>query len=395
MSRQDQYKRILGTLHEAALGDVEWTLPAGMINSIIRTMGNTLVIGQGQSRADAKILFAQCCYGSERRRDHEERYFTRFYHRDERVSRVLWLPDGQLTPTGHLYTEKEKKTSAVYNSAPKKHGLHVRLDGPGGSHIVWALGDSTARGGGWSSAQTEMVERLLPHVRHFARVRKALADAGALGSSAGELLVNGRFGVILLDRRARIVTANDRARGLLRQFGGLSDRDGFLNASMVAEDDALQRLLARALPPLGIQASPGSMTIGRAGARTRLVVHITPVAERAWDPRTQRVAALVLVADPESQPRIDAGLVAKALGLTPAESRLATMVTVGRTVRDIAAMTGRTEATVRRHLKEIFRKQGISRQADLVRMVLSLDGLPGSRPSRQGPGPRTQRERHD
>ena len=81
----------------------------------------------------------------------------------------------------------------------------------------------------------------------------------------------------------------------------------------------------------------------------------------------------------ESRPRIDAGLVAEALDLTPAESRLATMVAVGQTVRDIAEMTGRTEATVRRHLKEIFRKQGISRQADLARLVLSLDGFPRSR----------------
>ena len=54
------------------------------------------------------------------------------------------------------------------------------------------------------------------------------------------------------------------------------------------------------------------------------------------------------------------------------------MVAAGRPVHDIAAMTGRTEGTIRWHLKKIFRKQGISRQADLVRLVLSLDGFPGS-----------------
>ena len=52
------------------------------------------------------------------------------------------------------------------------------------------------------------------------------------------------------------------------------------------------------------------------------------------------------------------------------------MVGTGRTVRDIAAMTGRTEDTVRWHLKKIFRKQGISRQVDLVRRVLSLEWFP-------------------
>ena len=377
MTSQGQFERILGMMHKAALGDVQWSAPASMINEIIRTHGNNLVIYEGQSPAEVEFSFVQACYGSQRRRDVEARYLTHFFGRDEAVPRIMRLPHRQLTPTGQLYTAQEKKTSPVYNGSRKiRNGLYVRLDGLGESNIVWIIADSTEHGGGWSSTQTEMVERLLPHVRQLARVREALADAGALGSSLGELLVNGRFGVILLDRGARIVAANDRARGHLLQFGGLSDRGGLLNASRVAENDALQRLLSRALPPLGVQASTGSMTIGRPDARTRLVVHITPVSERAWDPRTQRVAALVLVADPESQPRIDAELVAKALDLTPAESRLATMVAVGRTVPEIAAMTGRTEATVRRHLEHIFRKQGISRQADLVRLVLSLDAFP-------------------
>ena len=225
-----------------------------------------------------------------------------------------------------------------------------------------------------------MIEGLLPHVRQFARVRELLADARALGSSLEGLLDNGRSSVIQLDRRMRIVAASDRARGLLRQDGGLSDLGGFLNASVHGQNDTLQRLLARALPPHGVPASAGSMTIGRPNARTRLVVHVTPVAKREWDVRAQRVAALVLIVDPASRPQVDAGLVAESLNLTPAEGRLATMLAAGHTVRDIAVMTGRTEGTVRWHLKMIFRKQGISRQADLVRRVLSLEGLPRSRP---------------
>ena len=383
MSRQDQFDRILGTLHEAALGDVPWTEPACMINEIIGTRGNSLVIGRGRSQADAEIFFAQSCYGNERRTEQDERYFTEFYHRDERVPRALSLPNGRLTPSGHLYTEQEKKTSPAYNRAwwnTKKNGLHVRMDGSGGSHILWILADSTERDAGWSSTQAAMIESLLPHVRHYAHVRCMLANVGALGSSLTELLDNGRFGVIQLDWRARIVAANDRARDLLRQDGGLSDLGGFLNASMAGENDTLKRLLARALPPHGVPASTASMTVGRPNARTRLVVHVTPVTKREWDLRAQRVAALVLIAEPASRPRIDAGLVAEALNLTPAEGRVATMVGAGRTVRDIAAMTGRTEDTVRWHLKKIFRKQGISRQADLVRRVLSLEGFPTLHP---------------
>ena len=57
-----------------------------------------------------------------------------------------------------------------------------------------------------------------------------------------------RSGVIQLDRRGRIVAANDPARDLLRRGAGLSDQGGSLNARAPAEDAALQALLARALP---------------------------------------------------------------------------------------------------------------------------------------------------
>ncbi len=90
----------------------------------------------------------------------------------------------------------------------------------------------------------------------------------------------------------------------------------------------------------------------------------------------------MLVADPESQPRIDVEVVRAALGLTPAESQLATMVAAGERVRDIAVRTGRSEGTVRWHLNRIFRKQGISGQAELMRRVLSLDGFPRYRSRR-------------
>ena len=193
------------------------------------------------------------------------------------------------------------------------------------------------------------------------------------------LLEGSRRSVIQLDRVARIVGANRRARGLLARDEGLSDVEGCLTATEPRDDRELKRLLARALPSLGASGSSGSMTIKRSSARTRLVVHVVPVIARQWELDARQVAVVVLVADPESRPRIDVELVQAALGLTPAESQLAAMVGAGHRVREIAARTGRSEGTVRWHLNKIFRKQGISGQADLVRRVLSLDGFPRHR----------------
>ena len=49
----------------------------------------------------------------------------------------------------------------------------------------------------------------------------------------------------------------------------------------------------------------------------------------------------------------------------------------GQTVAGIARELGCAESTVCTHLKRVYRKQGISKQTELVRRVLSLEALRG------------------
>ena len=42
-------------------------------------------------------------------------------------------------------------------------------------------------------------------------------------------------------------------------------------------------------------------------------------------------------------------------------------------------ITGRGESTIRSHVKHMFARHGLSRQAELVRLVLSLAGAPETR----------------
>ena len=60
------------------------------------------------------------------------------------------------------------------------------------------------------------------------------------------------------------------------------------------------------------------------------------------------------------------------------ESRVAAMLADGKTVRDIVAVTGRRESTIRWHVRQLYQKGGVSRQVDLVRLVLSAVNPPKS-----------------
>ena len=382
MSEQEAFDRILASLHEAALDHDHWSSASALIDDTLRAHGNSLVFGDGRSEDDIQIYFAGFFYRGQRLRELEREYFENYYPVDERVPRLRHLPDSRLFHITDLYTGDELKTSVAYNEAlPRGHAQHsinVRLDGPNGTRIVWVVNDPVD-GDGWSSTQLDSIRYLLPHIRQSVRVQQALAGAGAVGASLAKLLDTTGLGIVQLDGRGRIVAANDRARDLLRTGDGLYDKDGFLYARTPEDNGELQRLLTRALPPFGAQGAGGSTMVRRSSAQPPLVLHLNPVGRQETDFRVWPVAALVLVADPASQTRIDPAVAAAALGLTGMESRVAVLLAEGMNVREVAAATGRGESTIRSHVKHMFAKHGLSRQADLVRLVLSLAGAPEPR----------------
>ena len=173
------------------------------------------------------------------------------------------------------------------------------------------------------------------------------------------------------------MAANDRARDILNGRDGLSDRGGFLRVDAPADNARLQGLLARALAPSGTGAG-GSMAVTGLPGPSRLVLHVTPVGRGEDDFPPWEVAALVLAVHPYGRLALDRALVEAALDLSPAESRVAVLLTQGRTVREAAAATGRSENTIRWHVRQIFAKHGLTRLGQLASLVRSLAGHSGA-----------------
>ena len=64
------------------------------------------------------------------------------------------------------------------------------------------------------------------------------------------------------------------------------------------------------------------MLLARAAGVPPLVVHVKPVGIPQPDYGARPVAALVLLVEPGGHPRLDPDVVARTLGLTPAESQV-------------------------------------------------------------------------
>ena len=383
MSEAEAFERILASLHESALDPARWPGAAALIDETLGTHGSTLACGGGgEAELDDRINFMWICHFGQRRLDLERLWIETLYPLDARKARLRSLPFNRLFHITDLYTEEELKTSESYNAlrtvAHAGNAIDVRLGGPNGSRILWEVNDPVD-GNGWSSARLDSVRRLLPHIRQTVCIQQTLADAGALGATLAEMLEATGAGIVQLDVRGRIVAVNDRAREVLRAGDGLCDEGGTLFARTRKDDARLQSLLARALPPFGAQGAGGSTTVSRSGALPPLVLHVNPVSSETVTFKAPPVAALVLVVDPAGRAAIDPALAEAALGLTRMEARVAVLLAQGMSVPEIAAATGRETSTIRSHVKHMFAKHGLSRQAELMRLVLSLAGAPETR----------------
>ena len=382
MSEREGFERILASLHEAALDPACWPSASALIDEALGTHGNSLACGDGESEEDYRIYFTWVLLRGQRHQELERLWYETYFPLDERISRLRRLPYNQLFHVTSLYTDEELKTSEAYNALrtyPKAgNGINVRLDGPNGSRIFWEINDPVD-GEGWSSAQLDTIRRLLPHVRQTVNVRQTLAGANALGATMAELLEVTGLGIIQLDARGQILVANDRARDVLRTGDGLFDERRLLYARMSEDNDDLQELLGRALPPFGARGAGGSTTIRRSGGLPPLVLHVHPVDSQETDFQVWPVAALVLVVDPANGAVIDPKVAAEAFGLTRMEGRVAALLARGMSVSEISVAAGRKESTIRWHVKRMLAKHGFSRQTELVRLVQSVAASPEAR----------------
>ena len=383
MNPRDPFERLLAALHEAALDDARWPAAARLIDEACGATGSSFIVGDGASD-DARVSFAAFYRRGERRPDLERAYYEHYFHQDERVPRLRRLREGKLVRVADLFDASERQTSVTWNEAlplaGTRNGLNVRLRGLNGLRVTWVIADPVA--GNWETDRIRTIRRLLPHIRNFVHHRQVVAGAGALGSSLIDLVGHARLAAIHLDRRGSIALANERARDLLEGDNGLRQEDGLLRARRSQDDDRLARLLGTVLTGKGAKGAGGNVRVRHPLTGRALTLHVRPVTARQRGFGAPDLGALVLIESPDAPAGLDAGRVGKVLGLTPVESRVAVRLAEGTTVPAIAAESGRAESSIRTYVKRIHRKLGVSRRAELVRLVLSVSGGSGVRQRR-------------
>ncbi|MGA7308809.1 MAG: LuxR C-terminal-related transcriptional regulator, partial [Pseudolabrys sp.] len=174
--------------------------------------------------------------------------------------------------------------------------------------------------------------------------------------------------IFLVDIDGQIIHANAASHLLLEKGDFLRSVSGRLTATDTQADRALRDAFVAASETAG-KGSALPIPDGTGG--NRYMAHVLPltVGERRKAGMASGVVAAIFVRKVEFETVPPSEIIGKTYNLTPTELRvLLAIVNVGG-VRQAAGDLGVADTTVKTHLARLFEKTGVSRQADLVRLV--------------------------
>lgn len=188
-------------------------------------------------------------------------------------------------------------------------------------------------------------------------------------------------GAVILGAGGSILCCSRKADEALSERDGLQLQAGRLRATCAKEDRELQAAIKTAIQAAasGVQTTRGIALTRLSGQRNLgLVIQAMPAAARPGAIATPTVA--IFLRDPEANADVEGDLVRELFDLTPAEAAVARRLAAGLSLEDAASSLDISRNTARAHLRSIFSKSGITRQTELVRLMLNSAVVLGERP---------------
>ncbi|RZU40043.1 helix-turn-helix transcriptional regulator [Edaphobacter modestus] len=243
----------------------------------------------------------------------------------------------------------------------------------------------------------ELLTALTPHLRQALKLSRSLAELQTTNAVLTESLDGMQIAICLVKQDGSVLRSTAGAIHLFDLGDGISLRSGRLRTQALSEQVTLDGMIAGAcLTGAGhgfdgsgrvrgnaagghkVRAwtarSGGAMLISRTPPARPLQVVVYPFCSGVLASESE-ATALVQFSDPSAIPRSRDAVLRALYGLTPAESRLADVLLEGLEVREAADRLGITVESTRFNLKRILAKTGTHRQAELMRLILSLPGV--------------------
>ena len=261
-------------------------------------------------------------------------------------------------------------------------GANYRPNGLGASSsfMVDSRGDS--RSELWFFRRQELsgdefarLERYRPHLAQFLELGKKVdtlrVERDVYSCVADNMLLSTFF----LDARGEVVALNRNAQDLVQREREVDLSDGSIRLSDHVADTKLNSIIGRMVSGSG--AGTGAEKVS--SVQVMRVAREKDYSDLQFVVKSLRTsstglgigyAAVVFACDTELCATAPVRVLCELFGFTKAEARVAMLLTDGLDIDEIKCLLDIERNTVRSHIRSIFSKTGVNRQALVVRLVL-------------------------
>ena len=217
----------------------------------------------------------------------------------------------------------------------------------------------------------QFLAALMPHLQRAVRVSVELGNRRVRQGQLGQALDHIPAAVFLVASTARVVYANAAGERMIRTAEGVRVDEHGLAVGSLADTARFRAAVGKAaLTSAGHPGSSGGcMQVSRAAGSSPLEILVSPMRLEDAHPLVDQAVAWVQVTDPDAVAARAAEELRRQFALTPAETRVAVMIGRGLATQEIALQLNLSPHTVRTQIKAVLAKTGLSRQAELVRLV--------------------------
>ena len=214
------------------------------------------------------------------------------------------------------------------------------------------------------------------------RIHQELFSVRLQRDGALEALDRLATGIIVASSEGRVLFCNDVANRILKRGQGLLVSSGRLQCETPAMTDRLEHAIREATrTSIGKGDHPGDVFRLPCQSGQGLGILVSPLRTEGTAVALSGSTAILFISDPQQPRGVPQDELARLLGLSPAESRLACALLDGTRLSDYADAAGISLNTAKTQLKQVFTKAGVNRQADLIRRIMDDPVLRMARPN--------------
>jgi DNA-binding CsgD family transcriptional regulator/PAS domain-containing protein len=223
-----------------------------------------------------------------------------------------------------------------------------------------------AEAGPTEDQELRLLSALAPHIKRATQISERLGIIAAFEQAKTSALDLADHGVILLDVHAGVLFVNRAAESILALRDGLTITAGTLRAATPADTRRLHVMIAETVKG----SSGGTLRAARPSLAEPFLLLVAPARTGALWPVGAAPAVVIFVTDPDRPPHPETRRLTELFGLTATEAKAALALASGGGVPQTATVLKLSTNTVHTHMRRIFRKLGVNRQAELVRVLM-------------------------